>query len=104
MILRGDAGGDVVGADVHARPGVDCGDLPRHGHGASMGGVVGNEVDGLHHPHTRDDVDKTGFDDVRVRGGLAACTRGVRVGQYEPVRPARPRVESLESAAHPVGW
>ena len=28
MILRGDACGDVVGADVYARPGVDCGELP----------------------------------------------------------------------------
>jgi hypothetical protein len=26
--------------------------------------VFGNEVDGLHHPHTRDDVDKMSFDDV----------------------------------------
>jgi hypothetical protein len=85
VILRGDAGGNVVSADVDARPGVDCGDLPGHCHGASVGRVVGDEVDGLHHPHTRDDVDKTGFDDVGVRGGLAACTRGVRVGQHEPV-------------------
>jgi hypothetical protein len=56
--LRGDAGGDVVGANVDARPGVDCGDLPGHCHGASVGRVVGNEVDGRHRPHTRDDVDK----------------------------------------------
>jgi hypothetical protein len=63
--LLGDAGGEVVGADVDARPGVDCGDLPGHCHGASVGRVVGNEVDGRHHPHTRDDVDKKSFDDVR---------------------------------------
>jgi len=27
------------------------------------------------------------FDDVRICGGLPACTRDVRVGQHEPVRP-----------------
>ena len=71
MIFRGDTGGNVIGADVDARPGVDRGELPGHGHGASVGGIVGDEVHGLHDSHTRNEVDKAGFDDVRVRGCLA---------------------------------
>lgn len=69
----------------------------------AVGGIVGDEVDGLLHTHTGSEVDKARFNDVRVCGGLAPCRRWVRVGQHEPVRAAGPGVESLESAGHPGG-
>jgi hypothetical protein len=75
MILRRDACGDVVGVDVDARPGVDCGDLPGHDHGAGVGGVVGDEVDSLYYALRGRELDEAGFDDVRIRGGLALTWR-----------------------------
>jgi hypothetical protein len=81
VIFRRDARGNVVGADVHASPSVDRGELPGHGHGASVRGVFRDEVHGLYDPHARDKVDEARLDNVRVRGGLAPGGRSVRVGQ-----------------------
>ena len=40
MVVGGDAVRDVLGNDVDACPRIDRGDLPGHGHGAGVGGVI----------------------------------------------------------------
>jgi hypothetical protein len=52
------------------RCGVDGGELPGHGHGAGVGGIVGHEVHGLHNSNTGDHLNEARFDDVRGRRGL----------------------------------
>ena len=63
----------TFGTNVHAGPDVDRGEFPGHRHGASVGWVIGHEVDGLYDPHARDELDENRVDDVRVRGGLACA-------------------------------
>jgi hypothetical protein len=62
--------GDVLGRNAHPRCGVDGGELPGHGHGAGVGGIVGHEVHGLHNSNTGDQLNEARFDDVRRRRGL----------------------------------
>lgn len=100
MILCGDAFGNVVGADLDSGSGLNCGDFPRHGHGAAVPRLVRDKVHLLHDPHTGHESDEAALDDVRIHCCFAPRGRGVCVGQDHPVGTARPGVEVLESARH----
>ena len=72
-----DARRDVLCADRHLSAVVLCSHLPRHRHGACEGGIVGDELHGLHHPHVRHDV--------RALTAMAGVTRSVRIISTSPV-------------------
>lgn len=80
MILRGDAVRHVRGHDVDACTLVGGCDCPGHGHGAGVGGVIGDEIHRLHDPFAGDDVGlrsrviwrcRTGSEDSRLKSWRA---------------------------------
>lgn len=72
MVVGADAGGHVVGHDVHAGAAVDRGHGSRHRHGAGEGGSVGLEVDGPHEAPARLHLEDPGLHHVAAFPGAAA--------------------------------
>ena len=67
------------------------------------GGVVGHEVDGLHHSLAWYEVHGAGLDEVSIGGRLARCSAPRRRRRWgEAVRPLGAGVEVLEPFGHPA--
>lgn len=102
VVLRGDAGGNVLGSDLYASPTALHREVPRHGHRAREGGLVEDEVHGLDHTFVGHNLNKASFHDVGARRGLPRRRRAVRVCQDKSIGAARARVEPLEPAGVPA--
>jgi hypothetical protein len=100
VVFGGDAIRHVVGTDVDARPSLDRGDLPGHGHRAGEGRVVGHEIHFLDDARIRNEVDESSLDDVGLSRGLPAGASSVGVRQDQPVGASGAKIESLEPAGH----
>ena len=103
VVLGGDAGGDVVGADVHPRPGVTAVTsqvivmVPaKAGSSETKSTACTTRTPGTTSTKRASTMSESAV-------ALPACSRGVRVRQDEPVRPARPGVERSNLPLIPSG-
>jgi hypothetical protein len=90
MIIRGDVIRHVFGDHVDAGTFVDGSDFPRHRHCAGVGWVVRDELHCLYDPYPWNEINKAGFNDVGVSGGLASLGGGIVVGEHHSIRPTWP--------------